>query len=119
MVLDKNVAQAVSAAFKEIFEGGYLLIERIALIDKYEGDDNASMAENNTSAFNYRLKTSGSSLSRHSFGTAIDINPRQNPYVLRSKEGGKGEVIEVAPLDGVGYAIEPQRKLAAKRGDLV
>jgi poly-gamma-glutamate synthesis protein (capsule biosynthesis protein) len=39
------------------------------------------MAANNTSAFNCRLATSGSSLSSHSFGTAIDINPVQNPYV--------------------------------------
>ena len=40
------------------------------------------MAANNTSAFNYR-QISGSSgkLSLHAYGVAVDINPRQNPYV--------------------------------------
>jgi hypothetical protein len=39
------------------------------------------MTDNNTSAFNCRRVTNGTSWSQHSYGTAIDINPRQNPYV--------------------------------------
>jgi len=38
------------------------------------------MLANNTSAFNYRKVTGGKSLSMHSYGFAIDINPVQNPY---------------------------------------
>jgi hypothetical protein len=39
------------------------------------------MIANNTSAFNYRLKTGGGDLSNHAYGRAIDINTVQNPYV--------------------------------------
>jgi peptidoglycan L-alanyl-D-glutamate endopeptidase CwlK len=38
-------------------------------------DDNLTMEANNTSAFNYRPKTGGGSLSVHAYGRAIDINP--------------------------------------------
>jgi hypothetical protein len=44
-------------------------------------DDDLSMAANNTSAFNYRLKVGGGSLSKHAYGHAIDINCIQNPYI--------------------------------------
>lgn len=39
------------------------------------------MADNNSSAFNYRTAVGKTNLSRHAFGRAIDINPVQNPYV--------------------------------------
>lgn len=44
-------------------------------------DDNLTMEANNTSAFNYRPKTGGGSLSVHAYGRAIDINPFINPYI--------------------------------------
>jgi len=44
-------------------------------------DDDLSMAANNTSAFNYRLKVGGGSLSMHARGRAIDLNCVQNPYI--------------------------------------
>jgi poly-gamma-glutamate synthesis protein (capsule biosynthesis protein) len=56
-------------------------IERIERVDAYDGDDNASMAANNTSAFNCRTVAGSSTLSQHAFGRAVDINPVQNPYV--------------------------------------
>ena len=44
-------------------------------------DDDLSMIANNTSTFNYRVKTGGGSLSNHAYGWAIDINTVQNPYL--------------------------------------
>ncbi len=44
-------------------------------------DDELSMAQNNTSAFNYRLSTQGKKLSNHAYGRAIDLNPLLNPYI--------------------------------------
>lgn len=59
-------------------------IERMELVDAYEGDDDASMAANNTSAFNCREVSRRPGVwSQHAYGTAIDINPAQNPYILR------------------------------------
>ena len=51
------------------------------------------MSANNTSAFNCRAVTGGSSWSEHSFGTAIDVNPLVNPYV----SGGTVLPPEAAP----------------------
>jgi hypothetical protein len=53
----------------------------------YAGDDAASMADNNSSAFNGRPITGGSSWSIHAYGAAIDINPLQNPYLSRDADG--------------------------------
>ncbi len=78
------VAVEVVSAVQVLFERLYLEqfpIARMVRVDAYGGDDDASMADNNTSAFNCREVTGGGALSRHSFGVAIDINPVQNPYV--------------------------------------
>ena len=56
-------------------------INKALLMEKYNGDDNASMNDNNTSAFNGRPITGSSDWSLHAYGVAIDINPLQNPYV--------------------------------------
>ncbi len=39
------------------------------------------MNDNNTSSFNYRFISGSRILSMHANGLAIDINPKQNPYV--------------------------------------
>lgn len=80
LVVAASVAEDVIAAFRAIFEARFP-IERMTRVDAYGADDDASMAANNTSAFNCRLTTGGSRLSDHSYGKAIDINPVQNPYV--------------------------------------
>lgn len=81
LIVAGEIADEVADAFTEIFASGTFRIARMELVDRYGGDDDASMAANNTSAFNCRLTTSGSRLSAHAFGAAIDINPVQNPYV--------------------------------------
>lgn len=56
-------------------------IERMEPIDVYGGDDNRSISANNTSGFNCRAVTGGTTWSEHSYGRAVDINPFVNPYV--------------------------------------
>ena len=58
------------------------------LIDAYDGDDNRSMEDNNSSAFNYRLIAGTNRLSKHGLGYAIDINPLYNPYIRPDGQGG-------------------------------
>ena len=53
----------------------------MCLVDEYDADDEASMAANNTSAFNYRKIANSNKMSKHSQGLAIDINPQINPYI--------------------------------------
>ncbi len=59
-------------------------VERVVPIVHYDWSDLASMADNNTSAFNHRVVAGTDRLSRHAYGLAIDINPRQNPVVYEN-----------------------------------
>ncbi|HMT01858.1 MAG TPA: M15 family metallopeptidase [Burkholderiales bacterium] len=81
LIIHKDKALEVIAIFKDLYEMEYP-IDRMELIEKYQGDDESSMMMNNTSSFNCRLVTgSKDKWSYHSYGTAIDINPLLNPYV--------------------------------------
>lgn len=58
-------------------------IAKARLIDDYSGDDDASMADDNTSGFNDRTIPDATAISLHAYGVAIDINPIENPFVTR------------------------------------
>lgn len=81
MVLNAGVAEAVLEAFAVIHAARFP-IARMELIDRYEGDDNRSMAANNTSAFNCRIIPGTDQLSQHAYGLAVDLNPALNPYMF-------------------------------------
>jgi len=77
----KKLAIPLIEAFADLFSLRFP-IERMELIDEYDGDDMRSMQANNTSAFNCREITGKQGVwSKHSYGMAIDINPVQNPYI--------------------------------------
>jgi len=59
-------------------------IEKAIPVSKYGWSDEASMADNNSSAFNYRFIEGTRRLSRHAAGKAIDINPRRNPVFYKN-----------------------------------
>ena len=80
IICNQAIAQDLVEIFYELYQASYP-IERIRLIDEYGGDDTLSMEANNTSCFNYRVVDGTSSLSRHAYGLAVDINPLYNPYV--------------------------------------
>lgn len=92
LIVHKKVAEEITQIFKELYEAKFA-IEKMRLIDEYEANDDLSMADNNTSAFCFREVTGKKgTLSKHSYGIAIDINPVQNPYVKGdriSPEAGK------------------------------
>ena len=71
----------------EIFEQLHRLrypIAKMRTVDHYpRADDELSMEDNNTSAFNCRPLPSGG-WSLHAFGRAVDLNPLLNPYIDRS-----------------------------------
>ena len=84
LVVHRDVADEVVRVFGVLF-GARFPIERMELVDVYAGDDDRSMAANNTSAFNCR-RSSGDAAewSEHAYGRAVDINPVLNPYVSSS-----------------------------------
>lgn len=79
MVCNTAIASDLLEIFKALYEAGYP-IEKMRLVDAYGGDDEASMRDNNSSCFNQRSITAGGRISKHSYGLAVDINPRYNPY---------------------------------------
>lgn len=84
MIVNSKIANEVLEIFKELYELKYP-IEKIRLIDEYGANDELSMSDNNTSCFCYRKINNSKTLSNHSIGTAIDINPLYNPYVSQGK----------------------------------
>ena len=85
LVCHKDIADDLLAIFRELYQAKYP-IERMVLIDEYDADDEASMRADNTSAFNFRKASGMRTLSKHSTGMAIDINPLYNPLV-KHREG--------------------------------
>jgi hypothetical protein len=80
LVVRLGQSQEVLWAMRRLFNKGFP-IKRMQRVDAFGGSDAASMKANNTSAFNCRYVAGTTTWSRHAFGTAIDINPVQNPYV--------------------------------------
>lgn len=80
MVVHRDAVFAVAVAFKEMWDERFR-ITSMRLVDDFGGDDRASMAADNTSAFNCRMVAGGSRFSEHAYGRALDINPVENPYV--------------------------------------
>jgi len=104
------VMDAVAPHVANVFRHLFLIrfpIQSAKPIEHFNGSDDDSMAVNNTSAFNYRkiAVDSDNSLSIHSYGLAIDVNPVQNPYAgYFSKHPTKDcGTMEVWPTKGLKY----------------
>ena len=99
LICNQAIAQDLVEIFYSLYQNEYQL-ENVQLIDAYDGDDIASMEANNTSCFNYRIVAGSTSLSKHAYGLAIDINPLYNPYVSYEKDGTQN----VSPVSASVYA---------------
>ena len=84
LVVNKKVAKELKKIFEEIKNSGFQ-IEKIVPISEYGWDDDKSMEDNNSSAYNYRFVANSKKLSNHSYGMAIDINPQYNPMIVKDK----------------------------------
>lgn len=80
IIVHKEIAEETIKIFYELYESEYK-INKMVLIDEYNGSDELSMSDNNTTCFNYRVVKNSKTLSWHAFGLAIDINPLNNPYI--------------------------------------
>lgn len=80
LVVNKSVAEDVASVFHKLYDFRYP-IRRMVPVDVYKGSDYDSIDADNTSAFNCRSATGSSSWSNHAYGLAVDLNPRENPYV--------------------------------------
>jgi hypothetical protein len=82
LVLNETVVRGVVTVFRRLFRAQFP-IKHIALARRYRPNaDRWNSTRDTTSSFNCRPTTDApGSLSQHSYGWAIDINPLQNPYV--------------------------------------
>ncbi len=107
VIVHQSVRQDVEEIFALIRRERFPIAGAVPIV-KYGWSDNASMADNNTSAFNYRRVAGTQRLSRHATGHAVDINPRQNPVIYRNgrispkgtvyQPGTKGTLSEDSPV---------------------
>ena len=93
LVVHRSVAASLVELFDRLFLARFPL-HRVTTVDTYGGDDDLAMAANATTAFNCRTVGGSSQWSEHAYGTAIDINPVQNPYVTATS---------VLPSAGAAY----------------
>ena len=80
LVVHRDVVDDVVAIFADLQRLRYP-IERMQTVDRYRGaEDELSMEDNNTSAFNCRPLPGNTGWSFHAYGRAVDVNPLINPY---------------------------------------
>ena len=98
LIVNKNVSGDIVEIFNVIEEIKFP-IEKVVPMVEYNWSDEKSMQDNNTSSFNYRFLSGSKILSMHANGLAIDINPKQNPYVKNGSRSPAGSTYE---LDEIG-----------------
>ena len=98
LMLHRSQARRIRWVMRVLYRRKYPIM-RMRLVDAYGSDDHRSMNADNTSAFNCRFVAGTSRWSQHAYGTAIDLNPVENPYVSGS---------HVSPPAGRPYADRPR-----------
>ena len=100
VVLDA-VANRVLKIFKHLHKIKFP-IAKACPIEHYQGNDDESMIDNNSSGYSCRFITGNNNIpSIHSYGLAIDINPVQNPYITIKNQ--EENYIKILPNNGKEY----------------
>ena len=78
IMVNKAISQKIREIFEVILEERFPINKVVPMV-YYDWDDDKSMEDNNSSAFCYRVIAGTDKISQHSFGMAVDINPKFNP----------------------------------------
>jgi poly-gamma-glutamate synthesis protein (capsule biosynthesis protein) len=81
LVVAAKRAPDVARVFARLYHARWP-IRRMQPVSVYGGDDERSMAADNTSSYNCRRVAASTSWSDHAYGAAVDLNPVENPYLL-------------------------------------
>ncbi len=82
LVVRADVAASVARIFTELFDAKFP-IRRMKPLEEYGGDNEKSMADDNTAAYNCRSaaqQNASPATSPHANGRAVDVNPFENPW---------------------------------------
>lgn len=94
LIVHQDLVADVIAIFEQLYRLRYP-IEKIRTAESYPGaDDELSMEDNNTSAFNCRDIPGTGRWAQHAYGRAVDLNPLLNPCIYA---GGAFEPHNAAP----------------------
>ncbi|WP_193048017.1 M15 family metallopeptidase [Mycolicibacterium baixiangningiae] len=120
LVVHEQVVAQVIEIFEHLYRLGYP-IAKMRTVEHYPGaDDELSMRDNNTSAFNCRGIPGSQSWSYHAYGRAIDLNPLLNPYIGRSgavEPANAGPYADRGRTDpGILHAADPAVLAFTDRG---
>lgn len=113
LVVNAARAGGVLAVMKILFRRRYP-IRQARLVDAFGADDHRSMAADNSSSFNCRVRSDRPWMwSQHAYGLAIDLNPVENPWVQPSGW--------VSPPAGRSFANRSRHRpgMIHRRGGLV
>jgi hypothetical protein len=111
LVVAAAYARDVVGVFGTLYAARWPL-RRMRLVDDYGGDDERSMAADNTSGFNCRRVKGSTRWSDHAFGAAIDLNPVENPDLTGSSVAPPGSR-RFAALDRAPGALVPDGAITA------
>jgi hypothetical protein len=112
LVVNASAVGDLTIVFRHLYRARFP-IRRMRPIDAYGGNDERSLAADNTAAFNcrYTVGPGPKRWSAHAYGVAIDVNPVENPYL----ESGR-----VHPRAGKAYVDRTNvRPGMAVRGGLL
>ncbi|WP_203928917.1 M15 family metallopeptidase [Virgisporangium ochraceum] len=113
LIAHRDVAAGLVTVFETLYRERFP-IRRLDPVDAFDGSDDASMAADNTSAFNCRraVAAGAPTWSEHAYGRAIDVNPVENPYLFDRR---------VLPPAGSDYVDRANRRpgMAVPGGILV
>ena len=112
LVVNRSAVGPLTVVFRRLYKARFP-IRRMRPIDAYGGNDERSLAADNTAAFNcrYAVGPGPKRWSTHAYGLAIDVNPVENPYL----ESGR-----VHPRAGKAYVDRTNiRSGMAVRGGLL
>jgi poly-gamma-glutamate synthesis protein (capsule biosynthesis protein) len=117
LIVAAQAAADVAAVFQEIYDSNSFRIERMELIDKYGGDDEKSMATNNTSAFNCRPVSAGLKPIAHMQGsrststpcrTHMSLGTQRVPMSVVKSDAGRPYIAEVSRSADIIGLITPR-----------
>ena len=81
LVVHQDLVADVIAIFGQLEQLRYPLAKMRTVEHYPSAEDEASMEDDNTSAFNCRPLPGSDQWSLHAYGRAIDVNPLLNPYI--------------------------------------
>jgi poly-gamma-glutamate synthesis protein (capsule biosynthesis protein) len=107
LVVAAALASRTAALFRRLWELGFP-VRQLRLVDDFAASDEASMAADNSSAFNFRVIAGSEVLSQHALGRAIDINPVENPWRQRERlVPGAGQAFADRGVIRPGMIVRP------------